>query len=489
MDIIDLKLTLATIPPKDYFYRPIGRVEHNKIIEAFEAIEELTNKYGNRILNPKLKSFVDTSLLEQQLVINKLKKDKKLDTPLREALIAGLEEEFLTEGFLSKVADLVKKAKDIAAQAETDVKDKAKEGAEKVADVASSAVSTVGDWMNVAIDEAKKVILTLAKTLGDFGKALVEFLKGFGDVDLKAAWAMFKSKDFVGIAKSTGSWLLKRLTDGIALYQKLFGGIKGFFGDLAKTKPIEAIRGWLEKNVQKTLDDLFQPNTSNSEIKKIIETKYLDAAAETVSKTELKGIQFDPSNSEHMAKAWTQARKDAMNDPTVLRLTLKSDGFAKTATMLTLRTGIGCLLAYAAWETWNAMVFIGDIVYDYNFEQALAAIAGKFDVAGWFLSSDGGFQSLVLLIGGGLGMGSIAPAALIAKISLAAVVTVIVIWSKKNPGVWNSIKDSDFGKKVLITYEESKSKIAKPAQNAADATNVKVDTLVNMHFLKKGTPA
>lgn len=487
MDIIDLKLALATIPPKDYFYRPIGRAEHNKIVEAFEAIEELTNKYGKRILNPKLKSFVDTSLLEQQLVINKLKKDKKLDTPLREALIAGLEEEFLTEGFLSKVADLVKKAKDIAAQAETDVKDKAKEGAEKVADVASSAVSTVGDWMNVAIDEAKKVILTLAKTLGDFGKALVEFLKGFGDVDLKAAWAMFKSKDFVGIAKSTGSWLLKRLTDGIVMYQKLFGGIKGFFGDLAKTKPVEAVRGWLEKNVQKTLDDLFQPNTSNSEIKKIIETKYLDAAAEKYSKT--LNVQFDPNTTKHMDGAWAQARKDAMNDPTVLRLTLKSDGIAKTATMLTLRTGIGCLLAYAAWETWNAMVFIGDVVYDYNFEQALAAIAGKFDVAGWFLSSDGGFQSLMLLIGGGLGMGSIAPNALLAKVSLAAVVTVIVMWSKKNPGVWNSIKDSDFGKKVLSTYEESKSKIAKPAQNAADATNVKVDTLVNMHFLKKGTPA
>lgn len=293
---------------------------------------------------------------------------------------------------------------------------------------------------------------------------------------------MFKSKDFAGMAKSTGQWLLKRLTDGVVLYQKLFGGIKEFFGDMAKTKPIDALRGWLEKNLQSQLEEIFHPNTKDATIKKIIEAKYLDKAAETASKS-IEG-QFDPSNPDHMAAAWKQTRIDAMNDPEVLRATLASDGLAKTAAMLTMRTGIGCLLAYVAWETWNAMIFSGDLVYDYSFEQAVAAISGKFDVAGWFLSSDGGFQTLSYLIAGALGMGSIAPPHVLAKLSLAVVVTVIVLWTKKNPDVWNSIKDSDFGKKVATTFKESQNTIGAPAKKVSDQFN-KTDVFTKAGFLKK----
>jgi len=440
--------------PKEFMYRKVGKSEMKKINEAVEALEHITDVYGLDILDTTSKTFVPKSLLKQQLIYNRLINDKKIDTILKEAILETMmNDNILTEGFIDSAKDLAGKAANVVKTVSSNIAD----AAEATVDAAKS---TITNWMNVAVEEAKKVIITFAKAMGEFGKALVEFLKGFGDVDYKAVWAMIKDADFVGLAKSAGSWLIKRVADGIVLYQKIYETLnKGIFANLAGSKPVEALRNWIQKNLQDKLDAITDPNTSNPEIKKIIDEKY---------------------NGDIKA---------ALNDKEVLRLTLADKGVMKTAGGLMFRTGIGTLLAYIAWETWNAMVFKGELIYDYDFGAALSAIAGNFNVADWFLSSDGGFETLLWLIAGKMGMGSLASSDTSFNIKLAVVVTLIMLWIKKYPETWKQIKNSAFAKKVLTTYEESKKRIAETSQAIVDKFTKVKNIIMKTGFIKKGGPA
>ena len=441
--------------PKEFMYKRVKKSELKRISEAVNTIAYIVERDGLEILDTESKTFVNKVLLEQQLIYNKLQSDKKISENLREAILERLEnEEILTEGFLQKAKEIADKTKEAV-----------KTGAEAVAGAADAAVGvangTISNWMQVAVEEAKKVILTFAKAMGEFGKALVEFLKGFGDVDYKAVWVMIKDGNFVGLSKAAGTWLMKRVTDGAVLYKQIFAALDaGIFKNLAGSKPVEALRDFLQKHLQDNLDKLTDPDMGNQEIKKIVDSKY-------------KGDI-----------------KEALNDKEVLRLTLADKGVLETLGKYGFRTAIGALMAYIAWETWNAMVFKGELIYDYNFADAVAAVGGKFNVADHFLSSDGGFETLLWLIAGKLGMGSIASSDTGFNIKIAVVVTLIMLWVKKNPNVWKKIKESAFAKKVVATYEESKKRIAGGAETIINKfQNIKTDLFVKMGFLKKGGPA
>jgi len=437
-----------TIIPKEFYYKKVKKTEMKKISEAVDIISTLVSTKGLDILDNNSSVFIDKTLLEQQIIYNRLQSDKKLSESLREDIFVALKnEDILTEGFLQS-------AKEIAGN----MKDKVKGAVDNVADKVNDVKAAVTNWMDVAVEEAKKVILTFAKAMGEFGKALVEFIKGFGDIDYKAVWAMIKDADFVGLAKSAGAWLMKRVTDGIVLYKKIFETLdKGIFANLAGSKPIDALRNWIQTHLQENLDKITDPNSSNPEIKKIIDEKY---------------------NGDI---------KEALNDKEIIRLTLADKGVLKTAGGIALRTGVGALLAYIAWETWNAMVFKGELIYDYDFGQALSAISGNFNVADWFLSTDGGFETLLWLIAGKMGMGSIASSDTSINIKIAVVVTLIMIWVKKNPGTWKQIKDSAFVKKVISTYEDSKKRLSGAAEAIVDKfKNIKEGIFLKMGFLKKG---
>lgn len=437
--------------PKEFMYRKVKKSEMKKISEAVDAIEYLVERDGLEILDTSSKTFIDKNILEQQIIYNRLQTDKKISENLREAILERLEdEEILSEGFIQKAKDIAGKTKETI-----------KAGAEAVSNTANAASGAINNWMQVAVEEAKKVILTFAKAMGEFGVALVEFLKGFGDIDYKAVWVMIKDRNFVGLAKSAGLWLMKRITDGIVLYKQIFNTLDaGIFKYFSESKPVEALRDFLQKFLQDKIDKLTDPNIGNPEIKKIVDEKY---------------------NGDI---------KEALNDKQVLRLTLADSGILKTLAKYGFRTAIGTLMAYISWETWNEMVFKGDLIFDYNFSAAIEAIGGKFNVADHFLSSDGGFETLLWLIAGKLGMGSIASSDKKVNIKIAVVVTLIMLWIKKNPVTWKSIKDSAFAKKVVETYEESKKRISGGAEAILSKfQNIKTDLFVKMGFLKRGGPA
>jgi len=436
--------------PKEFMYRKVKKSEMKRISEAVNTIEYIVERDGLEILDTNSKTFINKNILEQQLIYNRLQSDKKISENLREAILERLEnEEILSEGFIQKAKEIADKTKEAV-----------KAGAEAVSNTADTTSGAINNWMQVAVEEAKKVILTFAKAMGEFGRALVEFLKGFGDIDYKAVWVMIKDRNFVSLAKSAGTWLMKRVTDGAVLYKEIFNALdNGIFKNLSGSKPIEALRDFLQKYLQDSINKLTDPNMGNPEIKKIVDEKY---------------------NGDI---------KEALNDTQVLRLTLADSGVLKTLGKYGFRTSIGALLAYIAWETWNTMVFKGDLIYDYNFSAAVESIGGKFNVADHFLSSDGGFETLLWLIAGKLGMGSIASSDTKVNIKIAVVVTLIMLWIKRNPLTWKSIKDSAFAKKVVATYEESKKRIVGDADYILSKfQQIKTDLFVKMGFLKKGGP-
>lgn len=434
------------IVPKEFLYKKVKKSEMKKISEGVDALETLIDNFGVEILD---RNILKNEIFTEAIILNKLQNEKRMPYYLKEEILNELiNDEILTEGFIDSLSDKFVQAKQTTKDA--------------VIKTSANIKQKVTDWMNVAIDEAKKVVMTFTKSMGEFGAAFMEFIKGFGDIDFKAAWFLLKDGDFIGLVKSAGEWLMKRATDGLVMYQKIYATLdKGIFKNLAGSKPIVALRDFLTEHVQQELEKLISPNSDNVEIKKIIEDKYHGDV------------------------------KSAMNDKEVIRLILADEGVGKTLAKYGFRTAIGALLAYIAWETWNVMVFKGELIYDYDFSRALDAIAGKFDVAGWFLDDKGGFETLLWLIAGKLGMGSIASDNTTTNIKLAVVVTIIVIWIKKNPTTWKQIKESDFGKKVVKVYNDSKNRIVGTAEKVVSQfKEVKLNILMRMGFIKKsGVPA
>jgi hypothetical protein len=383
------------------------------------------NRFGTSILNDK-KSIVDIHLLENQLVINRLKKDKTLTESVKSELIDNLENTIMMERFGQPV------------QKNTVVQN--------------------------TISDVKKIIISFIKSVGVFGKALFNFIKGLSlsDVDFKAVWLMIKNKDFIGLVKSTGNWFLKRLIDGFVVYKKLHEILsKGVCESFAGTTPVVALKNFLQKYGQDYLDKMMmKPDLVNPKIKEIIENDY-------------------------------QGKKnEAINDIRILKLTVASKGFLKTSAGLALRTAIGCGMAWVAWQTWQTMVFKGDLVYDYNLEQAVDAIAGKFNVADWFLSADDknndtGFENLLWLLAGHKGVNSVTSFDISTNIGIAAVVTIMAIWIKRNKESWEKIKDTKFAKAIIVNYNSSVNKIKDTSDQVRHNFSSYVPMLVRYKFLKK----
>ena len=296
------------------------------------------------------------------------------------------------------------------------------------------------DFVQLSIKEVKKVFSTFKAAMGQFGAELLAFLKGFKTIDLKEIWGMIKDKQFIRLAKYVGNWLLQRLSDGAVLYREAHKALEvGVFQNLATTKPVEALRMVLKNNIQDKLDDMLTPKNS-PELMKYMGQKY-------------------------PGKKVTEV----LDDKIVLKYIFKNQSVISALSKLGFRVAIGAFLAYVAWETWNTMVFKGDLIYDYDFSQAWNAIKGNFDISGWFLSDDGGFETLLWLIAGYLGMGSIAPSDSRMTIGLAVVVTVIMIWKNKNARTWIKIKSSKIAKKIVKLYEDSKKRVVDASKKLTSA--------------------
>jgi len=281
------------------------------------------------------------------------------------------------------------------------------------------------------INELKNITTSLINKLGHIGRWIITFIKDLKSNLREDFFNLLKQKSAIEILKYVGGWLLKRLLDGASIYRlghKVIG--QRIFGTLAKTKPILALRNWLQDNIQDKIDEITIPNIKNKKIVNIINNKYNSNITESLV------------------------------DPTVLKYILTSDSIIKNSSMITLRAFIGAGLAFISWKTWNLMVFKGDIIYDYDFSQALDAITGNFNLADWFLDDNGGFETLIWLISGELGVGSIAPTHDI-TIKLAVIITCIMVWKKKFPSKWRKITSIKFIKFINESYRESNNKFKK----------------------------
>jgi hypothetical protein len=479
----NIHLENMPIIPIDLLNQKMKKKDIQRTQYAISVLENITNEYGFKVFHDGDKFSINKNLLEAQIIKSKIA-DSKFDPIIKEAMLNVYNDELLTEGFLQKAAEIANKVKEKAAE----VASAANDATGAVVDKTKKVASKIKNFMDVAIEEARKIKDTFIKAMGEFGTAFLKFLEGFGEINLKAGWVMFKEGKFLEMGKAVGNYLLNRFADAFNVYQKIFDVLnKGVFANLAKSKPIDGLRNFLQENLQDNLDQMFQPDTTNKEIKDIVEKKYLDNAAETVSKTMKE--QFNPSNPEHMKLAWKQAKEDAMNDTEVIRATMKDQGVSKTAKMIALRTGIGAGLAYLAFWTWNNMIFKGELIYDYDFTGAVNAVMGKYNIADWFLSDDGGFETLLWLFGGLAGF-SIADWFGSGNLTVAAIVTVIAIWIRKNPGTWDKIKNSDFAKNVIKVYNDSKKKIESGYNSAKQAFGdlIKKATIFTKFGLMKTSP-
>jgi hypothetical protein len=302
----------------------------------------------------------------------------------------------------------------------------------------------IKQWIQNSINDIKKILNGFKTAMGAFGKALIGFFKGFNDFEMQQAIKLLKNKKFVSLAKYIGNWLLERFTDSATLYHEMQKILENsVFKSISHTNVVEWLKNFLKKHVQDNIDKLTNYSTGNQKIIKIINDKY---------------------NGD---------KDEALLDREVLKLILQDKGVAKSGAILILKMGLGSYLAYLSWEIWNTMVFKGDLIYDYNFSGAIDAIKGKYDLSEWFFS-DSGTETLIWYFLGALGMPSIAPESKMAQITLAIVVTVIVIWIKKHPNEWKNFLDSKFVKKIMEIYENSKKRIILKSEEVLNKVKDKI---------------
>lgn len=489
MDITDLTFPIHAMIPREHFNKPIGVKKFRRISEAVVALESLVETNGIEILK-ETKCPVDKTLFENQIVLNKLKNNKTLDESLKQKLIHRLNTTILNEG----VSTISTKHALLRIITESENVETAPEEKKPML---GRMYDTARSWINIAVEDAKKVVSTFVSEFGEFGVAFLSFIKSFGDIGFKAGWAMLKNRDFVGLVTSTGKWLMARLMSFLAVYSKLYSAVHtGFFANLANTTPINALRLWLQENVQEQLDALFHPNSSNPEIKNIIQTKYLKAAWDEALQDSDNPYppETDVVGRERWIKrVWRQAGMNAMFDKEVMRLTLRDDGLGKTILKKTLFFSIGGLLAWVAYEAWMLMIFTGDFVADYNVQFMWDTLTGKFDIAEFFLGTKEGFECLFALIAGKMNVLSAINwfgADNAFHFKFAVVLTVIMMWADRFPEQWESIKNSKFGQAVITSYKEATEEIAGNAAKIVGAFkgNAKLEQLLDMFLVKRTTP-
>lgn len=489
MNITDLIFPLHAMIPNEHFHRPIGAKKFSRISEAVTALQNIVESHGYEILKQS-RCPVDQALFEKQIVVNKLKRTKQLHEALKSQLIHGLTQQILNESVSkSSTKQLLSSIINESENVEAAPSEK-KSSLRKLYDKARS-------WVDIAVEDAKKVVSTFVTEFGDFGIAFLSFIRGFGDIGFKAGWAMLQNRDFVGIVISTGKWLMKRLASFLAVYSKLYSAVHtGFFANLANTTPINALRLWLQENVQEQLDALFHPNSSNPEIKNIIQTKYLQAAWDAALQDSDNPYppETDVVGRERWIKrVWRQAGMNAMYDKEVMRLTLRDDGLGKTILKKTLFFSIGGLLAWVAYEAWMLMIFTGDFVADYNVQFMWDTLTGKFDISEFFLGTKEGFECLFALIAGKMNVLTAINwfgADNAFHFKFAVVLTVIMMWADRFPEQWDAIKNSKFGQAVITSYKEATEEIAGNAAKIVSAFkgNAKLEQLLDMFLVKRTTP-
>ncbi len=111
-------------------------------------------------------------------------------------------------------------------------------------------------------------------------------------------------------------------------------------------------------------------------------------------------------------------------------------------------------------------------------------LKGDFNIAEWYLSNDGGFQTMLIMLSTKMGMPSIGISHTPTNIAIAAVLTVILVWKRNKTEQWNKIKDTEFFKKVEASYEESKQLINGQVHDDMGDFYSKIRDILNMDVSK-----